>query len=64
MGKELQKAIEQNKSAIVKKWFDMAIQAYEPDTAEFLRSQKNQFANPVGNNTIKGLQGLLDQLLA
>ena len=63
MGKDLEKVIEQNKAAILKNWFDMAIQAYEPDTAKFLKNQKDQFANPVGNNTLKGLQGLLDQLL-
>jgi hypothetical protein len=63
VGIDFVKAVEKNKSVIAKKWFEMAIQAYEPDTAEFLKSQKDQFANPVGNNTFKGLQGLLDQLL-
>lgn len=63
MGKGLAKIIEQQKAAILKKWFDLAIQAYEPDTAKFLRNKKDPFGNPVGNNTLKGLQGLLDQLL-
>ena len=62
MGKGLDKIIEQQKAAILKKWFDLAIQAYEPDTAKFLSNQKDPFGNPVGNNTLKGLQGLLDQL--
>jgi hypothetical protein len=61
--KGLDNLIEQQKSAILKKWFDLAIQAYEPDTAKFLKNQKDPFGNPVGNNTLKGLQGLLDQLL-
>ena len=63
MGKGLGKLIEQQKAAILKKWFDLAIQSYEPDTAKFLRNQKDPFGNPVGNNTLKGLQGLLEQLL-
>lgn len=63
MGKGLDKIIEQKKASILKKWFDLAIQAYDPDTAKFLRNQKDPFGNPVGNNTLKGLQGLLDQLL-
>ncbi len=63
MGKGLDKIIEQQKAAILRKWFDLAIQAYEPDTAKFLSNQKDPFSNPVGNNTLKGLQGLLDQLL-
>jgi hypothetical protein len=59
----LQKLIEQKKTAIIKKWFDFTVQAYAPDTARFLKSQKDAFANPVGNNTLKGLQGLLEELL-
>ena len=63
MGKGLDKIIEQQKAAILKKWFDLAIQTYEPDTAKFLKNQKDPFGNPVGHNTLKGLQALLDQLL-
>ena len=63
MGKGLEKIIEQQKTTILKKWFDAAIQAYAPDTAKFLKNQKDPFGNPVGNNLLKGLQGLLDQLL-
>ena len=63
MGKGFQKLIQQEKATILQKWFVLAIQVYDPDTAKFLKNQKDQFANPVGNNTLKGLQGLLDQLL-
>ena len=63
MGKGFQKLIQQEKATIIHKWFDMAIQAYDPETAKFLKNQKDQFANPVGSNTLKGLQGLFDQLL-
>ena len=63
MGKGLQKLIKQEKATILKQWFDLAIQAYDPDTAKFLKNQKDQFANPVGNKIFKGLPGLLDQLL-
>jgi hypothetical protein len=63
VGKGLEKIIEQQKATISKKWFDAAIQAYAPDTAKFLKNQKDPFSNPVGSNTSKGLQGLLDQLL-
>ncbi len=63
MGKGLQKLIQQEKATILKQWFDLAMQAYDPNTAKFLKNQKDQFANPVGNNSLKGLQGLLDQLL-
>ena len=63
MGKALGKIIEQKKSVIVKKWFDLTAQTYAPDTAEFLKNNKNQFANPVGDTMLNGLKGLLDQLI-
>ena len=62
MGTDLEKFITRKKTTILKKWFDIAIQSYEPDTAKFLSNQKDPFANPVGSNTLKGLEGLLDQI--
>jgi hypothetical protein len=49
VGKGLETIIEQQKTTILKKWFDAAIQAYAPDTAKFLKNQKDPFGNPVGN---------------
>jgi hypothetical protein len=63
VAKSFEKIIQKEKAVILKKWFDLAIQSYDPDTAKFLKNQKDPFANPVGSNTLKGLQGLLDQLL-
>ena len=59
----LEKILTQKKSVIVKKWFDLAAQTYAPDTAKFLKSNKDQFANPVGGTILNGLKGLLDQLI-
>jgi hypothetical protein len=55
--------IEKNKTEIIKKWFEATIQTYAPDTAHFYKGQKDQFANPVGNITAKGVEFLIDQLL-
>jgi hypothetical protein len=55
--------IAQQRSAIISKWFDSAIHAYAPDTAAFIKSQKDQFANPVGSHTLKGVEALFDQLM-
>ena len=63
MAKDLVKIIEQKKAAIVKKWFDLTAQTYAPDTAEFLKSKTDPFANPVGGSILSGLDGLLDQLI-
>ena len=63
MGHRLKGLIEKNKNEIVKNWFEATIQTYAPDTAPFYKNQKDQFANPVGNITAKGIAFLLDQLL-
>ena len=63
MAKDLVKLIEQKKAAIVKKWFDLTAQTYAPDTAEFLKSKTDPFANPVGGSMHSSLNGLLDQLI-
>lgn len=63
MRKGLKGLIEDRKDHIIKEWFDAAVQTYAPDTAEFVKGQKDPFANPVGSTTIKGLQFLLEQLL-
>lgn len=51
------------KSAIVKDWFDLVVATYPPDTSRFLKSQKDPFANPVGNTTFQGLQAAFDGVL-
>jgi hypothetical protein len=63
MAKVLVKIIEQKKTAILKKWFDLTAQTYAPDTAKFLKSKTDPFANPVGGSMHSSLNGLLDQLI-
>ena len=63
MAKDLLKIIEQKKAAIVKNWFDLTAQTYAPDTAKFIKSKTDPFANPVGGSILSGLDGLLDQLI-
>jgi hypothetical protein len=63
MGKGLEKILEKNKAAIAKQWFNLAAQTYALDTAEFLKSKTDPFANPVGNTMLTGLDGILEQLI-
>jgi hypothetical protein len=51
------------KTAIIKKWFAATIETYPSDTAKFLKSRKDPFANPVGRTISQGLEALFDQLL-
>jgi len=59
----IENLLEQRKAAIVKKWFDLAIQSYPADTSRFLKTQKDPFANPVGQTVLRGLEALFDTLL-
>lgn len=60
---DLLKQLTRKKNTIVKQWFDRLMATYPADTAQFLRSQKDAFANPVGQNSLQSLEGLLDHIL-
>ncbi len=59
----LNNLLAQRKTAIIKNWFTLAIETYPPDTASFLKRQKDPFSNPVGRTISKGLEGLFNELL-
>jgi hypothetical protein len=59
----LNKLLAQKKTAIIKKWFAVTVETYPSDTAKFLKSQKDPFANPVGQTIYQGLAALFDELL-
>ena len=59
----LEKVLAKKRNAIVGEWFGMVAKTYAPDTAQFLKRNKDPFSNPVGGYLTKGLTGLFDQLL-
>ena len=59
----LEKTLSKNKAAIVKQWFHLAAQTYAADTAKFLQSKTDPFANPVGSTLMNGLDGILEHLI-
>ncbi|MEE8398479.1 MAG: RsbRD N-terminal domain-containing protein [Desulfobacterales bacterium] len=59
----LEALLEKDKSAIVHEWFDMAVDMYPAEGAQFLKQQNEAFANPVGHATRKGLAALFQALL-
>jgi len=63
MGTGLKGLIQNKKSEIIRNWFEATIQTYAPDTAQFYKGQQDQFGNPVGSITSRGIAFLLDQLL-
>ena len=53
----------QKKTPLLRRWFDLILETYPPDTRKFLESQKNPFANPVGATILKAIGGLYDEWL-
>ena len=60
----LKELLEKNKSAIVKKWIDVVVTTYPVDTSQFLKSQSDRFANPVGHAVSDGLHSIFDELIS
>ena len=60
----LEERISQNRSAIISEWEDCVLRSYPEEAAKFLRSQKDQFANPLGAALREGLAEILDGLMA
>ncbi|HLD46189.1 MAG TPA: RsbRD N-terminal domain-containing protein [Desulfobaccales bacterium] len=53
----------QKKAAILGRWLAMIFESYPPETAIFLRKEKNRFDNPAGYRISEGLEGLYGALL-
>ena len=55
--------IAEHQDEILKRWIDHTMEGYPEETAKFLRSQKDPFANPVGAGLREGLAELLDGVI-
>jgi uncharacterized protein YerC len=55
--------LSEKKSSIVQKWFDAIIDNYPDDSSHFLKKQKDQFLNPIGNTISRSIEGLFDEIL-
>ena len=53
----------QKKAAILGRWLAMIFESYPPETAIFLRKEKNRFDNPAGYRISEGLERLYGVLL-
>lgn len=63
MTKSLKEHLQEDRSAIVDQWFETVVGTYQEETRGPLRRQNAPFTNPVGFNTVQGLEGLFDGLL-
>jgi len=60
---QLSTLLSQKKAAILGRWLAMIYDSYPPETAIFLRKEKNRFDNPAGYRISEGLEGLYGALL-
>ncbi len=55
--------LSENRRELVKDWFEMVVNTYPPETAQFIREQKDPFANPVGAATRESLDRIVTEIL-
>ena len=60
---QLLELLDEKKGAIIEQWIDCALSEYHHDASKFLKSQKDQFANPLGYNTRKSLNDIFNTLI-
>ena len=53
----------QKRSAILQEWFDRIVKTYPANSQQFIKEQKDPFANPVGSTILRGMAGLYEELL-
>ena len=58
----LENLLLQNKTTILKRWFDLILETYPADTAALMRRDRNQFTNPVGSTLSREIEVLFKQL--
>jgi hypothetical protein len=59
----LKDVLRENRTRIIKAWFETIIESYHADARGSMRRVQAQFTNPVGFNFSEGLEGIFDALL-
>ncbi len=59
----LNQLLSQKKPIILERWLQLIYESYPPETAIFLRKEKDRFDNPVGYRLTQGTRGLYEALL-
>ncbi len=60
---KLTSLLTQKKSQILNRWLKLLYDSYPPETAIFLKKEKDKFDNPVGYGLSRGLDGLYNALV-
>lgn len=59
----LKESLSKKRSAVLKRWLDLILEAYPPETASFLKKQDDPFNNPVGQTILQGIDGIFNEIL-
>jgi hypothetical protein len=60
---KLKNILIESQQKILQEWFAIVVETYPAETAKFLKSQKDPFANPVGRAVRNGVEDLFDELI-
>jgi hypothetical protein len=60
---KLEDLLRRKRSAILERWRKLITETYPAETARFLKSEKDEFANPVGHFIRNGTAAVLDAVL-
>lgn len=60
---KIEQVLLQKKKVVLKEWFRLILETYPDETAQFLKKEKDPFANPVGSKIWDGIDGLFEELL-
>lgn len=52
------------KDDILKRWFDEILSVYPVQTSNFLKTQKDPFANPIGQTIFHGIEDIFNEILS
>lgn len=55
--------LSEKKTDILESWLGLVFDSYVPQTARFLKAQKDRFANPIAYQLNRGLTGILEVIL-
>ena len=56
--------LSQKKSAIFERWLDLIFSTYPPETAAFLKKEKDRFNNPMAYRIYEGAKGLVNGIVS
>ena len=61
---DLAPLLEQNRDAILGRWFELIIGTYPRATSEFLSKHQDQFGNPLGHTITQSIAAIYSQLVS